>query len=464
MNTIISNRIYVHNASLSLYNFCRSELVVVNPTYATLMRLNKQDQIVRNHVSKDMYLYIENGLDLIIPFGCLRAIWRFIKDSPIELNFNEVQDIANKNEKITQPLFDYQEEAVQKMIAAKGGILIGGCGSGKTNCGIEIIHRIGKNALWLCHTKDLLTQTVKRIKSLYPNTNVGTITEGKVNMVQNGITVSTIQTLVNIDPELYADKFAVVMTDEVHHVSGSPTLQKHFVKVISKISARYKYGLTASDTRNDTLTKTMYTTIGCNMEGQFEPVWKINRAETRTLTAKHIKVELDTPFSYCMLNDDGTFNYPNLVEYISTNEKRNETICNKIVELGKEHRKQLVLCARIEQCELLHNKLLELGIKSVLLVGKVSNKKREAILTEKVDWEVIVATVSLAKEGLDVVSLDTLHLVSCLGNKSDTVQSVGRIERVCENKKEPIVFDYVDMEIPYLVNRYKKRAGWLRRR
>lgn len=464
MNTVISNKIYVHNASQQLYFWVQDNLIVTNPKWQTLMKLNKQAEIARYHIQQKMALFVENGADLILPFGCLYAIWSFIKDSSIELQFNEVQEIAHKNDKITQPLYDYQEEAVRKMISARGGVLIGGCGSGKTNCAIEIIHRIGKNALWLCHTKDLLTQTVKRIRSLYPNMKIGTITDGKVDMVQDGITVSTVQTLVNIDPEIYADKFGIVMTDEAHHISGSPTLLKYFMKIITKIPARYKFGVTASDSRNDTLTKSMYATVGCNPKGEFEPTWRIDRKETRTLTAQHVKVELDTPFSYCMLNDDGSFNYNNLIDYIATYEPRNELICNKIAELVKEGRKQLVLCARIEQCELLHNKLLEKGIKSVLLVGKVSAKKREAILTEQTEWNVIVATVSLAKEGLDVVRLDTLHLVSCLGNKSDTIQSAGRIERVCDNKKEPIVFDYVDINIPYLTSKYKKRVNWLKRR
>lgn len=464
MNTTISNKIYIRNASLKLLYWCEDHLIVTNPKWETLMRLGKQDQISRYHIEKEMFLYVYNGLDLILPFGCLYAIWDFIKDHPYEIKLNQSQFIRGREDKPTIDLYDYQEEAVREMVKAKGGILIGGCGSGKTNCGIEIIRRIGKNALWLTHTKDLLNQTVKRIKSLYPNIPVGTITEGKMDMVQNGITVSTIQTLVNIDPDLYANCFDTVMTDECHHVSNSPTLQKMFGKVISKIPARYKYGLTASDKRNDTLTKSMYATVGCNPQGEFEPTWRIAREDANTLTARHEKVEMDTPFSYCMLNDDGTFNYSNLVDYIATYQPRNEAICENVVNLAKEGRKQLILCARISQCELLNEMLTEKGVNSVLLIGKVSNKKRQEILNQKTDWQVIVATVSLAKEGLDVVDLDTLHLVSCLANKSDTVQSAGRIERVKEGKKEPIVFDYVDVRIPYLVSKWKKRVTWLRRR
>ena len=464
MHTIISNKIYIKDASYPLRVWCEENLVVTNPKWQTLVRLGKQDQISRYHISQEMALYAQVGYDLTLPFGCLYAIWNFIKDSPYELKLNSCNYIKGKEDQIACPLYDYQEEAVKAMIAARGGILIGGCGSGKTNCGIEIIHRIGKNALWLTHTKDLLNQTVARIKSLYPSIPVGTITEGKIDMVNNGITVSTIQTLVEVDPDIYTSCFEVVVTDECHHVSSSPTLQKMFGKVINRIPARYKFGLTASDKRNDTLTKSMYAIVGCNLSGEFLPVWRIAREDANTLTARHEMVEVDTPFSYVFLGDDGTFNYPALVDYISNYAPRNELICQKICELAKLGRKQLVLCLRVEQCKLLNQMLLDRGVQSVLLVGKVSNKKRQEILLGNVDWQVIVATVSLAKEGLDVVELDTLHLVSSLANKSDTVQSVGRIERVCEGKTDCVVYDYVDTKIPYLVSKYKKRVNWLKRR
>ena len=463
MRTLIKNRIVITNPTRQLYNWCLDNLVITNPTYDKLMRLGKVDQIARFGISKEMYLFVERGDQIILPYGCLYAIWPMIKDFEFDVKLNCTKDISCRADVITEPLYDYQEEAVQKMIAAKSGILIGGCGSGKTNCGVEIAHRIGKKFLWLTHTKDLVKQSYQRFKRLYPNMQLGIVGDGKVDFGIDG-TIATVQTMEKLDPEIYKNEFEVVITDECHKISGSPTLQKMFVKVIEKIPARYKFGLTASKKRNDSLTKTIYATVGCNPNGEFKPVWEINRKDANTLTAKHEKIELDTPFSYDMLNPDGSFNFPGLVDYLSNNEKRNETIINKIVEVSKEGRKQLVLCSRIEQCELLHKMLTDRGIKSELLIGKVSAKKREKVLTEKVDWEVIVATISLAKEGLDVPALDTLHLVSCIANQSDTVQSVGRIERVKEGKKEPIVYDYVDVNIPYLTSKYKKRVNWLKRR
>jgi superfamily II DNA or RNA helicase len=56
--------------------------------------------------------------------------------------------------------------------------------------------------------------------------------------------------------------------------------------------------------------------------------------------------------------------------------------------------------------------------------------------------DIVLATFQMAKEGLDAPEVDTLFLVT---PKSDVEQSVGRILRYHEDKKEPIVVDMVDM-------------------
>lgn len=463
MHTIISNKIYVHDASQEIWDWAVSNLVVTNPTYETLKKIGKEDTIRWKHISPKLNLFVERGFDLIIPFGCLKSIWPMIQKGTYETKFNDNGIVMNRNEKITLPLYNYQEEAVAKMLEAKSGILIGGCGSGKTQCGIEIAHRLGKRTLWLTHTTDLLKQSMNRAKMLYPDLEVGTITDGKVNIGRD-ITFATVQTMAKLDSDIYKDAFDVVITDECHHISGAPTLMKQFLSVIEKIPARYKFGLTASETRNDSLTKSMYCATSVNDSGRFEPTWKIDKSKIKTLIAERKEIELDTKFSYEMLNEDGTFNYSGLVEYISSNPERNAAICNIAKGYEIEGRKILILCNKISQCELLHKNLLELGSKAVLLVGKVSDKKRDEILNKKIDWNIIIATNSLAKEGLDIKELSVLIIAGIIANKSDTVQAVGRIERVCDDKPNPIVIDFIDKHIPYLISRSKKRKMWMQRR
>lgn len=469
MKTIISNEITVYEPTQELLSYCQNQLMLVNPLYEQLMRLGKDDQIRRRHVPKDMALYSRGFGYVTIPFGCLNAIWKYIKDYPYETRFNDNGTVMPRNLVISKPLYDYQQDAANEMLRNKGGVLIGGCGSGKTNIGIHVSYKIGKRTLWLCHTSDLLRQSVSRIHELYPDLEVGTITDGEVNIGRD-ITVATIQTMAKIDPEIYKNTFDVVITDEAHHVASSPTLMKQFGTVINRIAARYKFGLTASEKRNDSLTKSIYAYIGANPKGELLPTYKIAREDANTLTAKHIRFNLNNKMytydeygqiHYPYLNTDGTFNYANLIDFLSEDKNRNLQICDNIEKY--KDRKQLVLCARIKHCELIYNELIYRGIKAVLLVGKVTDKKRKQILSGETPWECIVASTSLAKEGLDVPELSVLHLASPISNKSDTVQAVGRIERVCPNKPEPIVFDYVDNN-PYCVSKFNKRAGWIKRR
>ena len=465
MRTLISNKIFVYGASKELTEWCEKHLVIVNPTYATLKRLGKDDTIIRKHIPESMYLYVEkNHNDLIIPFGVLRAIWSYIKDSPVELKFNENKTVINQHQEISMPLFDYQERAVQKMLQAKGGIIEASCGAGKTTLGIELAKRLGQNTLWLCHTSDLLNQTVNRIKKLYPLLPVGTITEGKVSMVKNGITVSTIQTISNLDPDIYREHFNTIITDECHRVSSSPTLQKMFGRVLDTIPARYKFGLTATPKRSDTLIKSMYCSLGVNEDGKFAPTHIIPKSETNTLTAKHIRIDLNTPFSFETVQTDGMIDYNALIDFLSENKERNERIIEDSINALKTHKKEVILCQRVAHAKLLYEMLLAKGIKAVLLVGDVSKKERKQILEGHKEYSIIVATYALCAEGLDIPDLSLLVYAMFTGNEKDTTQSAGRIERVCEGKAEPEIYDYVDINYPYCVKKFEKRRKCLAKR
>ena len=237
-----------------------------------------------------------------------------------------------------------------------------------------------------------------------------------------------------------------------------------FGKVVERIAARYKYGLTATPSRSDTLINAMYAILGCSLNGDFAPTHVIEKDKTNTLTAKHIKVELDTPFSYATLDESGALDYSALVDYLGHDTARNNAIVNNVINVMKTHKKQLVLCKRIEQCETLNKMLQDKGINSVLLVGKVTNKKRKEILNGLIDWNVIVATESLMKEGIDVPELSCLHWAMVVTDKVAAIQSAGRIERVFEGKPEPEIYDYVDMHYPYCVGKYKKRIAFLKKR
>ena len=150
--------------------------------------------------------------------------------------------------------------------------------------------------------------------------------------------------------------------------------------------------------------------------------------------------------------------------FLSDHEERNNIILENVEKLALENRKQVVLCHRVRHVEMLYNKLLEKGLRVKMVVGKVSNKKRKEILENCDNWDIMVATYSLLKEGISIKALDTLHLCTPQKNKSMIVQCAGRIERYMENKNKPLIYDYVDVTVPYCLGAYRKRKSSLKNR
>lgn len=468
MEVFITNQIAVYKPSDELIRWVNENLVVTNPLYTQLKVTGKEDLIQRKHVPSTLNLFSKiRGGALILPFGCLYSIWRFIKNGNLSWNFNVCGDISIKNDEPTYPPFDYQKIAIQQMIKAGGGILQAPCGSGKTNMGIEILRRIGRKTLWLCHTGDLLRQAKKDMEKQYPNIKIGLTTAGKLE-IGDDVTISTVQTMDKIDPHLYENEFEVVIVDECSHCAGSPTQTKMFQRVVSNIKARYKYGLTATPDRSDGIIKSMFAYLGVNPNGEFESTYKVPKEVIKTIIAKHERFEINSGYNEFNMrkiyNYSGQMEFNKLISELSSNSERTDKIVQNIINCHKQGRKQAVLSLRVEHCEEFVAKLNSAGIKAVLCTGKTKDKDRNAILNQQVEWDVVVSTFALFKEGISINELDTMHLTLPVNDKATTVQCAGRVERYLENKKQPIVYDYVDVDIPYCEKKYTNRRRSLKSR
>ena len=437
MNIIISKELRIENPNEAVKEYCDNKLTIDNPDYINAERLGRYT----GNIEKKIKLYVKNGSCLILPFGCLKDVWKIKGDATWELKFHpfyglEMQGNIN--------LYDYQEKALNRLILGKNGILEAPCGSGKTQIGLQLIKSIGGRALWLTHTKKLLEQSKTRCE-MYFKGDFGTITEGQVHLGRD-ITFATVQTMSKIDPSVYQDEFDTVVVDECHHCVGTPTKVMQFYKILMNCNARYKYGLSATLNRADNLIVSMFSILG-------EVIYTIPKSAVgdKIIKAEHCKV--DIPIEYNMrdyLDIDGTIDTNKLIALLSGDYERNNIIISNVLKMASSNHKQLILCHRVKQAEYLYQELSK-NVSCNLVIGKINDKKR------CFDAQVIIATYSLAKEGLDIPELDVLHLATPQKNESTTLQSVGRIERNVEGKGTPVCFDYVDINIPYCVNLYKVR-------
>lgn len=449
MQVTVSNNIRITNPSLEIITYCKNNLILPNPDYAKKIRMG----FYVGSTPKQLYLYEVHGNQYVLPYGCLKAIAPMLKDAVIQSDFKPSVSI-DYGEPI--PLYPYQETAVEQAKNGLYGILQSKAGSGKTQMGIALIREYGKRALWLCHTLDLVNQSKERAERYMDSSLIGKITEGKVE-IGKGVTFATIQTMCKLDLSQYKDLWDVIIVDECHRVAGTPTQMSMFAKVLNSLSARHKYGLSATVHRADGMIQATFALLG-------DVVYTVpDEAVADKVMQVGIKpIGTGVKISRECLNTDGTLNYAKLINYLCENWDRNSVICNEIVM--ESDKSCLILSDRLEHLEFLMKILPErMQPYAVMISGKMTSKKGKAEREQALEdmrsgkKKYLFATYSLAKEGLDIPCLERLYMATPQKDYAVITQSIGRIARTHEGKANPICYDFVD-DIGYLVKSYKKRC------
>ena len=434
----------------TILEYSKKNLTLPNPEYAKKVRMG----FWLGNTPKTIDLYQIIGGNLVLPYGTLKTILNLYPKVNVE---NEFAEVKNIDYKCSIPLYDYQIKATDEMIKGFYGILQSKAGSGKTQMGISIIGRLKRKALWLTTTKDLLNQSKERALRYMDKSLIGTITEGKVNIGQ-GVTFATVQTLSNLNLSLYKDMWDVIIVDECHRVCGTPTQLTMFAKVLNSLSARHKYGLSATVHRADGMLQATFSLLGDVVysvpdEAIADKVMKVGIKPVGT----GAKLTIES------LNTDGTLNYTKLITNLTNDFNRNLCVIDELID--QKGKSCLILSDRLEHLEKLISMLpTDMRKQAVMISGKMTSKKgkaeREQALEDmrKGDKKYLFATYSLAREGLDIPRLERLFMASPIKDKAWVIQSIGRIARVFENKSNPIVYDFVD-DIGFLVKMYKKRCS-----
>lgn len=454
MQVTVGNQLRIENPSEQLLTWCKKHLILPNPEYAKKVRMH----FWVGNTPEKLYLFQWDGDTLVLPYGCLNTVLRLgecevINDLPVpkEVDFG-----------CSVPLYDYQEAAKEAMLKAYYGILQSPAGSGKTQVGIALAAALGRKTLWLTHTIDLLRQSKNRAEQYMSPSLTGTITEGRVQ-IGKAITFATVQTMCNLDLGRYRDVWDCIIVDECHRVAGTPTSVTQFSKVLNSLAARHKYGLSATVHRADGMIAATYALLG-QIAYQVPDAAVAEKVMTVSVLPRPTHQGLSREF----LDTDGTIIYAKLVNFLADRYDRNELIAADLVE-NRDHY-NLILSDRLSHLEYLMKHLPhDLRDQAVMVDGKMTSKKAKAMREQAIEdmrqghKRYLFATYSLAKEGLDIPRLDRLYLATPQKDYAVITQSIGRIARTFEGKAEPVVYDYVDEGIQYLVRSYKKRCATYRK-
>ena len=432
-------RIPLNGTDRSLLKSLKRELTFDNPEYLKRIRLGKSTWNVREKI--EAFRLSED--ELIIPRGCNRIVAEIMGDV-------EYYDQRSPGVPLAElpalpfKLRDYQSAAARQMKRKHQGVIIIPCGGGKTVVAVDAISRIGSTTIIMVHTLDLLSQWKEVLKKAGIET--GEIGNGKFEI--KPITIATIQTLSKMMKKLenrWFEQWGCLILDESHRAPA-----KTFYRVINHFPAKYRFGLTATPEREDGLTRLLYYLFG-------DPLYEIDRkalVKEGFLTAVTVQ-PIFTAFKYPYF---GRNDRQAMLDTLVNDTERNSHITAEVAGAVECGHTCLVLTGRVEHAEMLTHKIQRLGIKAEALIGKVKKADRDAIRQKVLSGElqVLVAT-SVADEGLDLPNLSAVFFTFPSKALARILQRAGRVMRPSPGKPEPVIFDYVDINLQTLKQQYYQR-------
>jgi superfamily II DNA or RNA helicase len=387
-----------------------------------------------------------------LPRGCLEDAIGLLESHKIKVEladerFNGVPiDVSFYGE-----LRPEQRKAAHALLAQDTGILSATTAFGKTVIAAWMVAARKVNTLILVHRRQLLDQWRERLSVFLnlPVKSIGQMAGGR-RKPTGLIDVAVIQSLnrKHVVDDLVAG-YGQVIVDECHHLSAFS-----FEQVLRQAKARYVLGLTATPMRKDGHHPIILMQCG--------PIrYRVNaRDQAAARPFEHVVIPRFTNFRL-----PAQAQKPEIHEIyaaLTHDQSRNDMILKDLLETIKRGRSPLVLTERTEHLKALAARL-ENTVKNVLVPqGGMGVKQRKAIMTRLLnipenEERVLLATGRYIGEGFDDARLDTLFLVLPISWKGTVQQYVGRLHRLHDQKKEVVVYDYVDGCVPMLAAMFDKR-------
>lgn len=333
------------------------------------------------------------------------------------------------------PRDEKQQQAWDAFAKADCGVLSIACGGGKTSLALKKIAQRGYAALVIVSNSTLVDQWVDRATTFLGLTadEIG-IVRTDTQQWDRPLVIAMMHTLISRKdsiPMWARQRFGTVVWDEIQHLSAPSYVQT------ADMFFGNRFGLSATPTRSDRLEKVYFYHVG--------PIFHQDiRSE---LYAKVMFKRTNTVLAGRSITDyQGRLVISKMYNVLRESKDRNELIIADVLSAVSAGRRVLILGHGVEHLQELAAAIYERTDDVVvdLVTGVVSRESRRVALAKA---QVICATFSLAREGLDVPSLDTLFLVTPFRDWGGFQQAKGRVERAYKNKLAPIVVMYDDILI-----------------
>jgi len=365
--------------------------------------------------------------------------------TPVELQFHGV-------------LRAEQQQAADALLQHETGVLSASTAFGKTVVAAYLIAQRQVNTLVVVHRRQLLdqwTEALSQFLGLAPK-EIGQIGGGKHKPTEK-IDVAMVQSLSRkgvVDD--IVGKYGYLIVDECHHISAVS-----FEQVVRQSKARYLTGLSATVVRKDGHHPIIFMQCG--------PIrYRVDdRRQAEKRPFDHRVIVRPTNFRLPLdLQDATSLPIQDVYAMLSRDDDRNHLIVQDVIAAVRAKRCPVLLTERREHLDLLVS-LLSRYIPNVIVMAGGMGKKQRKQLAEQIasippdQARVIVATGRYLGEGFDDERLDTLFLALPISWRGTLTQYAGRLHRLNAAKKDVIIYDYVDVQVPVLAKMHaRRRTGY----
>ena len=412
---------------------------------------------------------------LCLPRGCEEELSDEFKSLNVGCGFIDKTNHGKKiGVKFNGQLRPEQSFALDKLLRHDIGILCGTTAFGKTVVAIKLIAERKINTLILVDKISLLTQWMDRLNQFLiinetipePDNSVakkrgrrkkinifGQLGAGK-NTLNGIVDIAVMQSMGRMGEVKDCIKnYGMIIADECHHAPAF-----NYENILKAANAKYVYGFTATPTRKDGHHPILLMQCG-PIRYHDDPK---KQAENRPFD--HFVIPRFTSLRISFDRNEKEFSINDVYSEIMENDFRDQQIIEDVIENYKLGRNCVVLSQRTDHVEMLSKKLKDTIPDVLTLTGKMGVKKAREVFACIKDTPddkniVLVSTGPYIGEGFDEPRLDTLFLVMPISWKGTLQQYAGRLHRLFENKKEALIYDYVDVHIKMLEKMYQRRLN-----
>ena len=348
-----------------------------------------------------------------------------------------VKSLKPKSKGKSLKVRDYQIDAVHHAVSRHRALLLSPTASGKSLIIYSLVRyykMMGVRTLILVPTTSLVEQMYTDFEDYgwSSGTYCQKIYQGHDRKVTKDVVISTWQSLYKM-PKKYFEDFGCVIGDEAHMFKS-----KSLTGIMTKLhQCKYRFGLTG--TLDGTLTHRLV------LEGLFGTAENI--VTTKELIDRKTLADLTVK---CIVlkhkNIRERMTYAEELEYLATNEKRNNFIVNLLQHLDGN---TLCLFQLVEK----HGKPLYDQVqetitdrKTFFVYGGTDTSEREEIrgTVENEKKSIILASYGTFSTGINIRNINNIVFSSPSKSRIRVLQSLGRGLRKTDTKNSVLIFDIAD--------------------